>query len=244
MVALVLLPGLDGTGQLFADFAASFGPEVEVIVATYPTDTSLGYAELESVARSFLPQDQPFFLLAESFSGPVGISIAASSPPGFRGLILCCSFARNPVPGLALLRSLAGAFPVSLLPVRLLGFFLLGRFSSRPLLGALAKSLALVAAPVLRARARAVLAVDVTESLVRIRAPVLYLRASEDRVVSRASSVLVTALAPQTEVVEFTAPHFLLQVLPTPVASKVLAFMGSTSEQPSYAERFPTCALL
>lgn len=225
MVALVLLPGLDGTGLLFADFAASFGPEVKVIVASYPTDTPLGYSELESVARSFLPQDQPFFLLAESFSGPIGISIAASSPPGLLGLVLCCSFARNPVPMLAPLGPLVGAFPI-VLPVRLLGLFLLGRFRSSALLDALAKCLASVASSVLRARARAVLAVDTSASLSRVRVPVLYLRASEDRVVSRASSELVSSLAQQTKVVEFTAPHFLLQVSPSPVASRVSEFMG------------------
>lgn len=226
MVALVLLPGLDGTGLLLADFAASFGPEVKVIVASYPTDTPLGYSELESVARSFLPQDQPFFLLAESFSGPIGISIAASSPPGLLGLVLCCSFARNPVPMLAPLGPLVGVFPVSILPVRLLVFFLLGRFRSSALLGAIAESLSLVAASVLRARARAVLAVDASAFLSRVRVPVLYLRASEDRLVSRASSELVSSLAQQTKVVEFTAPHFLLQVSPSSVASQVSEFMG------------------
>jgi pimeloyl-ACP methyl ester carboxylesterase len=226
MITLVLLPGLDGTGLLFKDFANAFGTEIEVIVASYPTDTPLGYSELESVARSFLPQDKPFFLLAESFSGPIGISIAASSPPGLLGLILCCSFARNPAPMLAPLRPLIGAFPLSSLPVRMLGFFLLGRFSSPELIGALAKSLALVPAPVLLARARAVLAVDVSAALSRIQVPVLYLRAVKDRVVPRSSAELVTSLAPQTSVVEFDAPHFLLQVLPSVVASKVAEFMS------------------
>lgn len=226
MVALVLLPGLDGTGLLFADFAASFGPEVKVIVVSYPTDTPLGYSELEAIARSCLPQDQPFYLLAESFSGPIGISIAASSPAGLLGLVLCCSFARNPIPMLAFLRPLVGAFPVSFMPVRLLGFFVLGRFSSSALLGALSKSLASIAAPVLRARARAVLSVDVSASLAWVRVPLLYLRASEDRVVSAASSLSVVSLAPQTKVIEFTSPHFLLQVLPSPVASQVAEFMG------------------
>lgn len=226
MVALVLLPGLDGTGLLFADFADSFEPDVKIIVASYPTDIPLSYAELESVARSFLPQDQPFFLLAESFSGPIGISIAASAPPGLLGLVLCCSFARSPAPMAALLRPLVGIVPVSVLPVRLLGFFLLGRFSSAAFLGALAKALALIAAPVLRARARAVLSVDVSASLPKVKVPVLYLRASEDRIVSRASSELVASLTPETKVVEFVAPHFLLQVLPSPVASRVAEFMG------------------
>jgi pimeloyl-[acyl-carrier protein] methyl ester esterase len=226
MVTLVLLPGLDGTGLLFADFAASFGPDVKVVVTSYPTGIPLGYSELESVARSFLPQNRPYFLLAESFSGPIGISIAASSPPGLLGLILCCSFARNPVPMLAPLRSLAGTFLVSVAPLRLLGFFLLGRFSSPTLLAALANSLARVTAPVLLARVRAVLTVDVSASLPRIRVPVLYLRASEDRLVSRSSSERVAALAPQTKIADFTAPHFLLQVLPWPVACKVATFMG------------------
>lgn len=128
MVALVLLPGLDGTGRLFVDFVAALGAEVEVTVASYPTDTPLGYAELTAVARSFLPPDQPFFLLAESFSGPIAISIAQSSPPGLLGVALCCSFARNPLPVLAPARPLLGIVPVDALPVALLSFFVLGRF--------------------------------------------------------------------------------------------------------------------
>ena len=226
MVTLVLLPGLDGTGLLFADFAASFGPEVKVIVASYPNDIPLGYSELEPIARSFLPLDQPFFLLAESFSGPIGIAIAASPPPGLLGLVLCCSFARCPTPMLALLRPLVSVTPLSIVPVRLLGFFLLGRFASPVLLGALARALALVAAPVLRARARAALSVDVSASLPQVRVPVLYLRATEDRVVSRSVSEQLVSLAPNATVAEFPAPHFLLQVLPLPVASRVTEFMG------------------
>lgn len=226
MVALVLLPGLDGTGLLLAEFAAAFGPEVKVILVSYPTDTPLGYSELETVARSCLPQDQPFYLLAESFSGPIGISIAASSPPGLLGLVLCCSFARNPVPMLAFLRPFVGVFPLSSVSLGLLCFFMLGHFSSSALIGALARSLASVASPVLRARTRAVLSVDVSTSLARVRVPVLYLRASEDRVVSDSSSKLIASLAPQTKVIEFTAPHFLLQVSPSLVAAQVAEFMG------------------
>jgi pimeloyl-ACP methyl ester carboxylesterase len=225
VVALVLLPGLDGTALLFTDFAASFGAEVKIIVVSYPPDMPLGYSELEAIARSFLPQDQPFFLLAESFSGPIGISIAASAPPGLLGLVLCCSFARSPMPLLAFLRPAIGVVPLAALPVRLLAFFLLGRFSSSALVAALGRSLALVAPAVLRSRARAALSVDASASLPRIRVPVLYLRASEDRLVSCASSELVTSLAPQTQVVEFAAPHFLLQALPLPVAFKITEFM-------------------
>jgi len=227
MVALVLLPGLDGTGLLFADFAASFGPDVEIIVVSYPSDATVGYSELEPIARSFLPKNQPFFLLGESFSGPVAISIAASRPSGLLGLVLCCSFARNPRPALAVLRPLLAVAPVAALPLALLSFFVLGRFSSPALRRSLSESLVQVSPSVLRARARAALSADVSASVPRVGVPVLYLRASEDRVVPESASQSIVALAPATKVVEFPAPHFLLQVLPSQAAAAVREFMGN-----------------
>jgi len=225
MAALVLLPGLDGTGLLLADFAASFGSDVKIIVASYPTNAPLGYSELEPIARSFLPKDQPFVLLGESFSGPIAISIAASRPPGLLGLVLCCSFVRNPRPSLVVLRPLLSAVPVASLPLALLSFFVLGRFSSLALRRTLAESLAQVSPSVLRARARAVLSVDLSAALSRVDVPVLYLRASEDRVVPLSASQAVIALAPATKVVEFLAPHFLLQASPSQAAATVYEFM-------------------
>ncbi|MFZ2269932.1 MAG: hypothetical protein WAV95_20340 [Azonexus sp.] len=225
MVALVLLPGLDGTGRLLADFAAAFGPTVEVIIATYPPDRPLDYAGLEPIARSFLPPDRPYFLLAESFSGPLGIAIAAAPPPGLLGLILCSSFARNPVPLAGFLRPALDWLPLGRLPLGLLGFFLLGRFSSCRLRRALARALARVSPAVLRARIQAILAADVSGLLPDIRLPLLYLRASEDRIIPAAAAELVLSLAPQTRLVEFPAPHFLLQAQPLPVSSALTRYI-------------------
>lgn len=227
MVTLVLLPGLDGTGLLFADFVAALGPDAKTIVVSYPTDLPLGYDELEPIARSFLPQDEPFFLLAESFSRPIAIAIAASSPPGMLGLVLCCSFARNPMPAFAPFRFALGAAPVRALPLALLGFFVLGRFATPALRAALAQPLALVAPAVLRARARAALSIDLVSLLPQIKLPVLYLRAGEDRIVSKASCDLVSSLLPQTAVVQLSAPHFLLQVQPKLAAAAVTEFIGA-----------------
>jgi pimeloyl-ACP methyl ester carboxylesterase len=227
MVALVLLPGLDGTGLLFANFAASFASHVKIIVVSYPTDAALGYSELEPIARAFLPKDQPFFLLGESFSGPIAISIAASHPPGLLGLVLCCSFARSPRPSLSVFRPLLSLAPVAALPLALLSFLVLGRFSSTALRRSLAESLAQVSPSALRARARAVLSIDVSASLSSVDVPVLYLRASKDRLVPESAPQTVVALSPDTKVVEFSAPHFLLQVLPSQAAATVREFMGS-----------------
>ncbi len=227
MVTLVLLPGLDGTGLLFADFIEALGPTVNVIVVSYPPDQPLSYEQLEPLVRSFLPSDRPFYLLAESFSGPLAISIAASSPEGLLGLILSCSFARNPLPLLAPIRFAIAAFPVAAIPVAMISFFVLGRYASRTHHEALRTSLALVTPSVLRARAHAALAVDVSGLLHRIKIPTLYLRASEDRVIPKSSSVLIASLMPNVMMMEFTAPHFLLQVVPALAASTVAEFIGA-----------------
>ena len=100
MITVVILPGMDGTGIELTDFVAALAPELEAIVVTYPNDRPMDYAGHEAVARPSLPIDRPFVLLGESYSGPIAISIAASAPPRLIGLVLCCSFARNPRPAL------------------------------------------------------------------------------------------------------------------------------------------------
>ena len=107
---LVLLPGMDGTGELFAPFIAALGPEVSSVVVRYP-DQPQGYASHEDAARAALPEGKPFVVLGESFSGPVAISIAAASPPGLCGYILCSSFVSCPSSTLKLLRPLLGIWP-------------------------------------------------------------------------------------------------------------------------------------
>jgi hypothetical protein len=81
---LVLLPGLDGTGHLFGPVVDALGPNVPTQIARYPLSHASGYATCEAIARGALPTDRPYTLLGESFSGPV----AATAPPGLRGLLL------------------------------------------------------------------------------------------------------------------------------------------------------------
>jgi pimeloyl-ACP methyl ester carboxylesterase len=225
MVTLVLLPGMHGTAELFAEFAAALGPEHEAIAVPYPPDLPLGHAQLESIARTRLPTDRPFVLLGESFSGPIAISIAASAPSGLRGLVLCVSFAKNPLPLFAALRHFTGILPIwrgAYAPfVRLM----LGRFSTPARLAAILRAMESMSQGVLRARIRATLSVDATPRLSHIRVPVLYLQAARDRVVSRSAARLLSRSLSGIQVVELDAPHFLLQVAPAAAAREVKAFL-------------------
>ena len=167
--ALVLLPGMDGTGALLAGFRRALDPAIRTVVVSYPPDQEIGYAGLEGSPRAQLPQDEPFVLLAESFSGPIAISIAASRPAGLRGLILVCSFARNPRPLLAAAASsgLAPADPLGASRACLPGrrSAALRRLTCGPSCGRPAR----VSPSVVRRRLRAVLEIDVAATVAQSR---------------------------------------------------------------------------
>jgi pimeloyl-ACP methyl ester carboxylesterase len=221
---LVLLPGLDGTGALLSAFRKALDPGISTAVVSYPPAPDIGYAGLVAIARSLLPQDAPFVLLAESFSGPVSLSIAASRPAGLRGLILACSFARNPRPLLAPLAPLVRLLPIRRVPIGLLSWPTLGRLATPALRAQLADVLSRVPPAVVRSRLRAVLEIDVSALLPRIDLPILYLRASDDRLVPRSVGAALT-MAPQTRLIDLEGPHFLLQACPSAAAAVVEAFL-------------------
>jgi pimeloyl-ACP methyl ester carboxylesterase len=225
MVALVLLPGMHGTGELFAEFLAALGSEHEGVTVSYPPDQPLDYAQLEFFVRSRLPTDRPFVLLGESFSGPIAISIAASAPSGLRGLVLCVSFPKNPLPLFGAIQHVTSVFPIWRGAYALFARLVLGRFSTSVRSEAIVQAIAQVSPAVLRARIRAVLSVDVTPKLSRVRVPVLCLQAANDRLVLKAAGRQMYRLLPGIQVVELDAPHFLLQAVPAAAAREVDIFL-------------------
>lgn len=227
---LILLPGMDGTGQLFQRFAAALRARTAIAsqAIAYPA-APLDYAALETFVRERLPQDRPYVLLAESFSGPLGAALRADPPPGMRALVLCCSFVRNPRPLLAPLRHLLGAVPFGAMPGIALRQALLAPYATPALQAELAAALAQVPPAVLRQRLRAVLETDASRSFARGSLPVLYLRASHDRLVPPANALQILRLAPGTQLVDIAAPHMLLQAAPAAAADAVAAFCASLS---------------
>lgn len=227
MTTLVLLPGMDGTGDLFAAFAAELNsqdPALDVVIVRYPVDQRLGYAPLVDYARSQLPADGPFVLLGESFSGPVAISLAAASPPGLAGLILCCTFASNPAPLMRLLQPLITRLDHP--PAFFLRHYLTGN-ADAALVPKVLAALARLAPGVLGARAAAVLDADANAALARLQVPVLYLRAMRDRLVSRRAAEDMRRRLPAMHIADFDTPHLLLQTRPREAAAGILHFIAS-----------------
>jgi pimeloyl-ACP methyl ester carboxylesterase len=154
MVAIVLLPGMDGTGALFAGFVSALGADFEPIVVSYPPERALDYRALEEFVHAQLPDGRSFFLLGESFSGPIAISLAASKPDGLIGLVLTCTFAKNPHPYFNPFKSLIRYLPIQGNLANLISPVLFGQFSSRQLRASLQEALRPVSIVVMRTRQR------------------------------------------------------------------------------------------
>jgi pimeloyl-ACP methyl ester carboxylesterase len=226
MLTLVLLPGMDGTGIQFEPFIHALGDDIKAQVISYPSDKPLDYNDLTVFVENSLPQHEKFLLLGESFSGPVAISVAAARPPGLVGIILCCSFVRNPLPKLTRLKMIIDWLPVALPPVRILNYLLLGKFSTPALCSALQNSLAQVSSQTLKSRLKSVLSVDESVKLQKLNIPVLYFQAAYDRIIPKSAGNLIKATYPGSNLVTIAAPHLLLQTEPEAALNTIKAFIA------------------
>ena len=52
---LLLLPGMDGSGQLFEPVFAFLSPSLTTTVVAYPPDKPYGYAEILSIVEAAIP---------------------------------------------------------------------------------------------------------------------------------------------------------------------------------------------
>ena len=96
MSQIVFLPGFDGNAELRRDFTAALAKRHEVRAVSYPNRT-LGSLDAYRVqAMGEAPVDWRPVLVAESFSGLVATRWA-SLDARVEALVLCGSFARNPL---------------------------------------------------------------------------------------------------------------------------------------------------
>ena len=223
-----MLPGMDGTGRLFARLLPHLPPALEQVVVAYPGNEPLSYAQLLPFVQRALPGSEPFILLAESFSGPLAVMVASQHPQGLLGLVLVASFVRCPVSRvLALGAPLVRGWLMRALPPSFQAWALLGRRASAQHRLELESAVNTVSPAVLAARARQVLAIDVSRDLAEVSVPILQLVASEDALVLRSSAELIQRSSPHVHTVTIAAPHLLLQVAPREAATAIESFAHS-----------------
>jgi|SRR5436309_860828 len=223
VVTAVLLPGLDGTGKLFAPFVAAAPRAISTIVVDYPTSEA-SIDVFERRAREKLTNR--CVVIAESFSGPIGVRVAADDR--VQALILCNSFITSPI--LSTLRHLAipplFAIPI---PQFVLRFVLLGRQANPALVESAQSALRRLPASVLAHRVRQVFQTDERSRVRSLRKPVLYLRGLSDNLVSERSWRDLQTVRPDAQIVRIRGPHMLFQVSPAECWRAILGFVEESA---------------
>ena len=228
---LVLLPGLDGTGDLFTWLVKCIGDEFNTLVVRYPTDELLTSAQLRQRISDSTPTTEPFWLVAESFSTPLAIQFAANARSNMVGLILCAGFATAPRKGLIrIFVDLLAPIAVRLTPpTSVIRWFLFGSFGSVELAEAVRSATSRVRSSLLALRVRQALRTDARSELAAVACPVLYIRASEDRVVPETSSKEILRLRPETSIAVLNGPHLILQTRPAEAILTIKNFIATLS---------------
>jgi len=229
---LVLLPGMDGTGELFAGFVKALPEWIHAEVVGYPRREHLSLTDLLLTVRSALPKSEPFVILAESFSTPIAIRLAAEAPPNLKALIICAGFIESPVHGpvrflVSLLAPILFQFSLPAFAIRTL---LAGKDASVGLVQSTRAAISCVSPAVLLGRLREVLMCDEAARLAMVAAPVLYIRANQDTLVGPASFEAIRRVKPSVTLAQIDGPHFILQREPDAVVESLTAFLEYNSD--------------
>lgn len=211
---------MDGTGELFAPFAAEVSSWATAQIARYPTQERRSIDALVAA----LELDAPVTLVAESFSTAVGIRLAARRPELVERLVLVGSFV-TPPRGAGLLRAF-GRLPFLVAPPRwAVRSFLTGADASDALVELVRGAISRVAPAVLADRLAQLSGVDEAERLRALPMPVLTLSARRDRLISASVTAKLREARPDARHVELDGPHLLLQARPAEAAAHLRAFV-------------------
>lgn len=223
---IILLPGLDGTAQLFKRFIAAAPPHFSPTPVPLPPEP-LAYAELADRVARMLPPG-PVVIIAESYSGPLAVAITERRP--VKGMVLCNSFVS--APRARALRWLALPSVMNLRPpALLLRRYLVGVDADDALVREVATTISSVAPSVLACRIGSVLTLDAAPAFAKCTVPTLYLRGSDDRLVPDSAWRRMSRLRPLA-IATIPGPHLLLQAKPAAAWAAILPFIDSLSAAP------------
>lgn len=199
------------------------------MVVTYPTVGANDYADLLKVVRAAVEDSPEFYVLGWSFSGPLALMLAAEEPRRVQGVILCASFIRAPLPGLAWLRFvLVSPVVHSVRRIRRV-VTMLSSYSTATMGRDKAETLARVSSGILAVRVRNIVALDARPWLRRCPRRLLYLAGSRDWVVPRRNGADVVREMPSAKLVTIDGPHLALYTNPSAGAQAIVRFIRESS---------------
>lgn len=226
---LVLLPGMDGSGQLFAPFLSVFsGFEYQVILL--PQTGNQNYQYLAEYVTAQLP-DEDFVLLAESFSGAIAMLVSQKRNRYLKAIIFVATFVTPPH---KVLLTCASLFPVRLLlnlpflPY-VYRYMLLGKNSDNHLIQLFKDVIAKMPEKLFKRRIKAMRSLPFQPSIISqpITVPTLYLQPTLDRLVSKLHYLDFQKCCTHIKLAIIPGSHFIMQTNPDGCAHIISQFLLS-----------------
>jgi pimeloyl-ACP methyl ester carboxylesterase len=227
---VALLPGLDGTGELFFPIVPLLRDYFEVHVVRYGDEA--GFDDYVECAAKQLPANVSLSLVAESFSGPVAIRLLAGKQFDFEASVLCATFCKSPLPVLTRLSRY--------LPEKLFGSHVLSRAvvdlwvtgsAAKPEVSRKARELLQRVDPgQFKRRIGVVNDVDVSAQLQAVDVPLLYIQAESDRVVLADSGAEIMKHAKNIRLEKVSGSHMILQTRPEKCAEMIIDHVTRSRE--------------
>ena len=221
-----MLPGLDGTGELLQPLINCIPEGITPIVISYPRDRKCGYGDLKTIVMDALPRETDFFILGESFSGPLAIMAAGDRPEGLKGLILCATFIKNPfrlIPSWMSIISVSPIYRLWPLLIRIRAMYGGDKFNG--LAGMAIKAIKTVKPDVIAGRVKSILKVNVEKELRSCDVPILYIMGAEDRLIKKHNFEKIKKIRHNVLLKKIKTRHFILQIEPLKAAKELVEFM-------------------
>jgi len=222
-MTIILLPGLDGTGLLFAPLLAAIRDTTllklketpMVLPLSYPKET-LDYQALTEYVIEQLPEED-FILVGESFSGYIAYQIAKNRPKHLKSLIFVASFVSNPRPILLNLFNLLPRCVLSITPPNfIVKIFMLGFSAPKETIELFLDTLDQVPADILAFRLKEISKLKQIEKTINksFDINICYIQATDDYLVPASNVEYLKCLFNNVNVEQVKGPHFILQTAP------------------------------
>lgn len=227
MPKVILLPGMDGTGELFSPLLGALPdylkPTVVTLNAIKPSEC---VSKSERVNRydvefEYLRQligNDRVVLVAESYSGYLAYRLCQEIPSQVCQVIFIASFISTPSFWARLGAVIpSGLINPSLAPHWLLNKFCFAGFGKPHHIAALINTTHKVEKPLLASRIRAI--AELTKPTATVAIPTIYIRPKQDYLVNQQAVNYVASMFPRLRVEHLEGGHFLAQTHPDECAA-------------------------
>ena len=210
---IILLPGLDGTGDLFEPLIEKLPGKFDIQIISYDTKKEQSYDDLTQSVLEQLPKEA-FIIIAESFSGPIAYQIALQHPNHLKSIIFVATFLENPrIILLKILNILPLKFLFALpIPTSIIKTFLLGKEIDEKAILLFKNTFKKLDPKIISFRLQEIANLPKIEKKLNLN--ITYIQATKDKLVPDLSIKKFKKAFKNVDVYKIAAPHLVLQAKP------------------------------